>query len=149
MRKIEKIIIHCSASDAYLKNTREIKAFHAGSPNELFQIAPDKRLRGRGWSDIGYHYVIPKDGKVELGRPLKRIGAHCVGQNSRSIGICLPGLKSFSIKQFHALEDLLIALSEWCPDATLHGHCEFDRNKTCPVFNLKRFKEFWDIITEI
>lgn len=45
----------------------------------------------RGFDDIGYHYVIRKSGKIEHGRDIKRIGAHAVGRNHDSIGICFEG----------------------------------------------------------
>lgn len=47
--------------------------------------------QNQGWSGIGYHYVIRKDGTVERGRPRITIGAHAEGYNSRSIGINVVG----------------------------------------------------------
>lgn len=45
----------------------------------------------RGWSGIGYHFVVRKDGTIERGRPIDRVGAHCTGQNVDSIGVCFEG----------------------------------------------------------
>ena len=45
----------------------------------------------RGWSGIGYHFFVRKDGTVWRGRPEDRVGAHTVNYNSRSIGICFEG----------------------------------------------------------
>ena len=76
MRKINKIIIHCSA-------TRE---------GRNYDVAEIRRWHlKRGWSDIGYHYLIHLDGKIEEGRPIERMGAHTTGQNRNSIGICYVG----------------------------------------------------------
>ena len=72
MRRIDEIIIHCSA-------TVEGKAFYAKDI--------DKWHKARGWKGIGYHYVIDLDGKVEKGRPVEQIGAHCTNHNKYSIGI--------------------------------------------------------------
>lgn len=76
MRKIDEIIIHCSA-------TAEGKDFRAKDI--------DRWHRQRGFSKIGYHYVIDLDGKIEAGRELDEVGAHCKGHNAHSIGICYIG----------------------------------------------------------
>ena len=47
--------------------------------------------RARGFSQIGYNYVIDLDGTIEAGRPLTIAGAHCVGYNDHSVGICYIG----------------------------------------------------------
>ena len=76
MRQIKYIILHCTA-------TREGKAFTAADI--------DRWHRARGWNGIGYHYVVRLDGTVEHGRPEAQIGAHCVGVNATSIGVCYVG----------------------------------------------------------
>ena len=76
MRKINKIILHCTA-------TKE---------GQDFTVDDVRRWHiGRGFADIGYHYLIYLDGSVHKGRPIVRIGAHCSGQNKDSIGICYVG----------------------------------------------------------
>ncbi|MCY6355393.1 N-acetylmuramoyl-L-alanine amidase [Clostridium sp. ZS2-4] len=44
-----------------------------------------------GWSGIGYHFFITKDGQVYRGRPEDSIGAHCKGHNSYTLGVCVQG----------------------------------------------------------
>lgn len=44
-----------------------------------------------GWAGIGYHFYIRKNGKIYKGRPLNTIGAHAVGYNDKSIGVCFEG----------------------------------------------------------
>jgi len=76
MRNIEEIIIHCSATpEGRDVSTEEIRQWHLD----------------RGWSDIGYHFVVELDGTVYDGRPLEIAGAHARGHNSQSIGICYVG----------------------------------------------------------
>lgn len=76
MRKIDSIIIHCSATKAGQNFTAtDIDRWH----------------RERGFNGIGYHYVIRLDGKLEKGRDVSLSGAHCKGWNERSIGICYIG----------------------------------------------------------
>lgn len=51
----------------------------------------DSWHRARGFDGIGYHYVIHRDGTVESGRPTDEYGAHTIGYNNRSVGVCLAG----------------------------------------------------------
>lgn len=131
MRKIDKIIIHCSAT----KPSQDIGAF---------QI--DEWHKKQGWSGIGYHFVIRRSGGVEQGRDIEIAGAHCKGQNKNSIGICLVGgiddtgksQNNFTERQFQALRKLVADLKLQYPNATLHGHNEFAA-KDCPCFNVQEF----------
>ncbi|MCM1006231.1 MAG: N-acetylmuramoyl-L-alanine amidase [Lachnospiraceae bacterium] len=126
MRKIDKIIIHCSATEAG-KNFRakDIDTWH----------------RHRGFNSIGYHWVVGIDGNIEPGRPEAVQGAHCLGRNTYSIGICyIGGLKNGlpadtrTPAQKDALINLIKALKAKYPQATVHGHREF-ANKACPCFD--------------
>ena len=139
MRFINEIIIHCSA-------TREGLNFNA---NDI-----DRWHKQKGYSMIGYHYVILLDGTVQQGRALEEIGAHTVGHNAHSIGICYVGgldekgkAKDTRTKQQKAaLYTLLNKLAEKFPDALIHGHNEF-ANKACPSFDVaKEFKDYNDMI---
>ena len=124
MRPIEKIVIHCADTPADMDiGAAEIRKWH---------------VDGNGWRDIGYHYVIRRDGKVELGRPVSEPGAHVAGHNSRSIGICLVGGKpmaNFTRQQFAALEALVIDLTRKHPQAAVKGHNDLDPSKPCPMFD--------------
>jgi hypothetical protein len=48
-------------------------------------------VQQRGWRDIGYHWVIDRDGAVAPGRKETEVGAHVEGHNRGTIGICLLG----------------------------------------------------------
>ena len=127
MRKITEIIVHCTA-------TREGKDY---TVNEVRQWH-----RARGFSDIGYHYLIRLNGSLEEGRNLSIAGAHCVGHNTNSIGVCyVGGLDSEgnpkdtrTREQKIALKTLLTSLRIAFPDAEIHGHCDFAA-KACPCFD--------------
>ena len=128
-RTIKEIIVHCSA-------TKE---------GQDFTIADIKKWHlARGFSDIGYHYIIYRDGSIHTGRNVNISGAHCEGHNSYSIGICyIGGLdKSGKAKdtrtdaQKDTLLKLLKQLKQLYPKATIHGHYEY-ANKACPCFNVK------------
>lgn len=136
MRKIAKIILHCSASRTTGVRIAHVRAWHT-KPVEQ---------GGRGWKDVGYHYFIGATGLLEQGRPIEQVGAHVKGHNQDSIGICLHGLyvRDFNLDQFDTLKMLLRLLKHICPDATLHGHNEFTDAKTCPVFPVDEMREFWN-----
>lgn len=129
-RNIKEIIIHCSDTPEGADFTvADIRAWH----------------KARNFSDIGYHYVIYRDGSIHLGRDIDIAGAHCLNHNTISIGICYIGGReagSTSPKdtrtneQKKALLKLLKELKKIYPNATIHGHKEF-ANKVCPCFEVK------------
>lgn len=130
MRSITLIIVHCSANKA-------------GSALRMADI--DRYHRSLGWKCCGYHYVIPTDGSIEIGRPEEMVGAHCVNHNKYSIGVCyIGGLAADGITpadtrteaQKHALKSLLTDLQRRYPNALIVGHCELDYRKPhCPGFD--------------
>jgi N-acetylmuramoyl-L-alanine amidase len=131
MRKINKIILHCSATpEGRHHDVADIRRWHLK----------------RGFNDIGYHFLIHIDGTVEEGRPLNKQGAHCSGQNRGSIGICYVGGMSKDMKKAkdtrtQAQKDSLINLMheliyKYNKDMTIHGHNEY-ANKACPSFNVQ------------
>lgn len=140
--RTDYIVIHCSAtrpSDNI--TTEDIRRWHT-TPN------PD----GNGWSDIGYHLVIERDGTAVAGRDIRRRGAHVRGHNNDSIGICLIGgvhetemrgkwpapQNNFTHAQFARLEDELFKLRKVYPDAKILGHRDFPGvAKACPSFDVE------------
>lgn len=75
-RAITEIIVHCTATPEGQDVTiNQIKRWHLD----------------RGFNDIGYHYVIYRDGSIHQGRAEEIVGAHAVGHNAVSIGICYVG----------------------------------------------------------
>lgn len=76
VRRIDELIVHCAATPEGKHFTVEdIRRWH----------------KARGWSDIGYHYVVYLDGRVMLGRPIGQIGAHVAGHNTGTVGVCYVG----------------------------------------------------------
>ena len=133
MRSINEIIVHCAA-------TREGRDFTVEDITRWH--------KARGFATIGYHYVIYRDGSIHEGRPLEQIGAHCVGHNKHSIGICYIGgcasdgktpKDTRTPEQKEALLSLLRRLKARFPNATIHGHREFAA-KACPSFDA--FREY-------
>lgn len=127
-RKIQRLIIHCSATPEGKDYTvADIDGWH----------------RQRGFSGIGYHFVIYRDGSIHEGRPVNDSGAHCQGYNATSIGICYIGGTDAAGKpkdtrtpqQRKALRELVARLQAQYPGCTVHGHYEF-ASKACPSFKI-------------
>lgn len=127
-RNITEIIVHCTA-------TPEGKDYSIQSIRECHL--------SRGFSDIGYHYVISRDGTVMKGRDEGKIGAHCSGHNSCSIGVCYVGglmkdgktpKDTRTEAQKESLLKLLSELKKKYPKAKIYGHRDF-ANKACPCFD--------------
>jgi len=122
-RYIDRIFIHCSATDsASHDNIETIRKWHTVD---------------NGWSDIGYHYFIDKNGILHAGRPLNKTPAAQSGHNTGTIAICLSGLSDFTKVQFDTLNKLCDQIQKELPAVTFHGHKEV-ANKTCPVFDYQR-----------
>jgi N-acetylmuramoyl-L-alanine amidase len=123
----EGIVIHCSDSpQGRGDNAETIDRWH----------------KERGWSSIGYHFVILEDGTIEAGRDIDKQGAHAKGYN-HYIGICLIGIDKFTDKQFESLKALVSGLMEnydIMPNKVL-GHYQVDKHgKTCPNIDIVEFK---------
>lgn len=127
-RNIKELIVHCSA-------TPEGKDYSVDTIRQL-------HLQ-RGFSDIGYHYVIYRDGSIHIGRDESIIGAHCTGHNTNSIGVCYIGgcasdgktpKDTRTTEQKQSLVKLLKELKTKYPQASIHGHRDF-ANKACPSFD--------------
>ena len=133
MRSINKIIVHCSA-------TRE--------GEDISAAVIDRWHRDRGWSGIGYHYVVSLNGNIEYGRPIDKQGAHVKDHNKGSIGSCyIGGVESErgsngkwiakdtrTLEQKESLLHVLKTLMAMFPLATIYSHNEF-ANKACPSFD--------------
>lgn len=142
MRTATKLlVVHVTATPPHLDiGAKEVRAMH----------------KARGWSDIGYHYVIRRDGTVEPGRPKNHVGAHVAGFNSISLGVSMVGgvnkagqpENNMTAAQFASLETLLRKLVKDYPGAKICGHRDLspDRDgngviephehiKACPCFD--------------
>lgn len=81
---------------------------HTASPDVSAKVI-DRWHKERGWSSIGYHFVIRADGSVEKGRELWKQGAHAKGRNNY-IGIALTGYDKFTPAQINSLRRLILKL---------------------------------------
>lgn len=127
MRKIDLIVVHCTATPAGRDvSVADIDAWH----------------RRRGFDCIGYHYIVGLDGTVHPGRPVGKIGAHARGYNARSIGVAYVGgldadgrpADTRTAAQRLALHCLLVSLVKRFPAARIIGHRDVAA-KACPCFD--------------
>lgn len=140
MRKINRVVVHCSATPVSLDiGAKEIREWH----------------KNKGWKDIGYNYVIRRDGTLEGGRDLDKdgdyeeeIGAHAEGFNKDSIGVCLIGgvnknnkaEANFTFSQYACLINLLKDIFGRHGAVEVLGHKDLPGvSKDCPSFNVKAF----------
>ncbi len=120
---MKEIIIHCAATPNGKHFTAEdIHRWHVK----------------KGWSGIGYHYVIRVDGVLDVGRPECWAGAHAKGRNTGSVGICLIGTDKYNLDQWSILKKLLTKLSAKYIGVNIIGHNEIS-NKTCPGFDVQKW----------
>lgn len=140
MREINLIVVHCSA-------TRADRDF---TENDL-----EVCHRHRGFNGAGYHFYIRKNGDIKNTRPLEKPGAHALGYNAHSIGICYEGGLDVRYRpadtrtewQKHSLRVLIRTLLMDYPGCRVCGHRDLspDRNgdgrispeewvKECPCF---------------
>ena len=137
MFRPEKIIVHHSATkDSGTVSWGAIRRYH---------------METNGWSDIGYHAGVELVGdqyEVMLGRALDVPGAHTVGQNFRSLGVCFVGDFDAQEPTQKLLEVAAFrVLAPWCkkfdiPIDAIVGHRDF-APKTCPgkLFSIERLRE--------
>jgi len=143
IKNVKHLVVHCAATPPSRDiGVAEIRAMH----------------KQRGFNDVGYHYVIRRDGRIEKGRADTVIGAHVSGFNATSLGICMVGginakgwsEQNFTPAQFEALRGLLTKLKAAHPDAEILGHRDLSpdtnrdgkvsRNewlKDCPCFDVR------------
>ncbi len=141
MRLITEIIVHCTATRPEWwagrktsEKVEEIRRWH---------------VQDRGWKNIGYHYLIDRDGTVAEGRPVEQVGAHVQGKNTGTIGIALFGghgsaetddfSENFTPAQDKALRELIAKLkSRFRTINKVSGHNEYAA-KACPGFYVPKW----------
>lgn len=137
-----RLVVHCSATRPSMDvGVRQIRQWHLA----------------QGWLDVGYHYIIRRDGTVETGRPVDTVGSHVRNYNADSVGICLVGgvpennvngyEANFTNEQMASLADLLEQLQSTYPGATICGHHDLDSGKACPSFNVSKWLKTGELET--
>ena len=130
----EYLVVHCSATKPSMDiGLREIKRWHVDD---------------NGWRDVGYHYIIRRNGEVELGRSNRDTGAHAAGYNHKSISLCMVGgmaednsaENNFTAQQWTALLDLVKQIKVDYPEADIIGHNEISEQEW-PSCDVQKWKE--------
>ena len=135
----EAIFVHCSATKAGMDiGLREIRQWH----------------KEQGWLDVGYHFIIRRDGTLEEGRPIDVVGSHVKDWNSKSVGVCLVGgiddkgkfAANFTPAQMQTLKEKLEDLKALYPQAVIKAHHDV-APKACPSFDLGRWLNTGELVT--
>lgn len=131
MRKVTMLVIHCTATKQGVDiGADDVRKWH----------------KQRGWSDIGYHYIIRLDGTLEKGRPVSKQGAHARGFNDGSIGISYVGGLDDNMRpkdtrtkaQKETMHRLVNKLKKQYPIDTIVGHRDLPKvKKACPCFDAR------------
>lgn len=132
MRKINEIIVHCTATpEGRDVSVDTIRQWH----------------KQRGWKDIGYHYVVMLDGSVKDGRPISQVGAHVSGHNTGTVGVVYVGgvakdgktaKDTRTAAQKEGLMWICRFLIEKYPTITrITGHNQYAA-KACPSFDVRK-----------
>jgi N-acetylmuramoyl-L-alanine amidase len=132
-----RFIVHTSYTPPGMDiGVEEIRAWHT-----------DPKRPGVPFADIGYHFVIRRNGAREVGRPLSRVGAHTKGHNADSIGVCLVGGmraddkkpdSNYTLAQLLELEALWREMLDMFPRLQASGHRDWS-DRECPCFDVKEF----------
>ena len=139
IEKVKYIVIHCTDT----------------LPSESYDIDRVRQWHlKRGFDDVGYHYLILPSGAVQLGRDLKYEGAHCLGYNSKSIGIAYVGGRDLNgcysdtrtFNQKISISNIMMYLVKMFPVEHIIGHCDVSV-KRCPCFDAKF--EYRDFVSKI
>jgi N-acetylmuramoyl-L-alanine amidase len=138
MRPLTEIIIHCTATQPEWWATRSTTQ----------KVAEVRRWHvvERKWRDIGYHYLIDRNGFVAKGRPIDQIGAHTINKNTNTVGIALFGghgsastdkfADNYTPEQDKALRALIAQLrADYPAIKVVSGHNQYAA-KACPGFNV-------------
>jgi len=138
MRPVSEVVIHCSATRPEWMDKR--------ATSEKVAAIRNWHMQDRGWKNIGYHYLIDRNGTVATGRPVEQVGAHVQGHNTGTIGVCLIGGhgssetdrfdEHFTVSQDKALRTLLADLKRSHKGIVkISGHNQYAA-KACPGFNV-------------
>lgn len=133
---INEIIIHCAATpNGVGKFTIEdIDQWHW--ERGFHRTRDDGPVVGL--AHVGYHRVIHIDGSTHQGRKWDEVGAHCVGHNAQSLGVCMIGTDKFTLDQWIALRQEVISMTVGLKrPLAIYGHRSFNPDKLCPGFDVQ------------
>ena len=130
----DTIVIHCTQTPKDMEvDVEKVTQWH----------------KDRGFDTIGYHYLIKRDGTLQVGRDEDVVGAHAVAVNGTSIGVALVGggtpsmgwENNFAPIQFETLKTILLKLKSEYEIEKIIGHYQVDDKKECPSFDVPKWLE--------
>ena len=133
-QKTDTIVIHCTQTPPNMDvDVAKVTEWHTQ----------------RGFDTIGYHYLIKRDGTLQVGRDEDVVGAHAVAVNGTSVGVALVGggtvdmgwENNFTPVQFETLKSIIIKLKDKYNIEKIIGHYQVDDKKECPSFDVPKWLE--------
>ena len=131
LKEVKYLVVHCTATRLSQRvSVEDIDRWH----------------KAKGWSGIGYHWYVDRDGHIFPGRSEREAGAHVIGYNHCSIGICYEGgldeqgnsADTRTPAQKAALLFIIKDLKQSYPNTIVLGHRDFPGvHKDCPCFDAK------------
>jgi N-acetylmuramoyl-L-alanine amidase len=139
VREISRVILHCTATPDYIDGADLFDSIGVDDLRLWHTMPPPA---GRGWSDVGYHYVIRRSGEVEGGRNLDIQGAHTRGHNEDTAGIAWVGTYHPTVSQIESIISLYQGLyfDYGIPHTDWYGHYEYNPAKECPGVDMNIFR---------
>lgn len=127
MKAIKYLVVHHTASPRDTTTVDQIRKWHVAD---------------RGWSDIGYHWIITSDGKLHAGRSPVIQGAHAPKVNSESWGVCVVGDNTKPDQRWNALQEetlltLIDAVEFLVPQIKIIGHRDTGQATECPGLDVE------------
>ena len=132
MQEVRYLVVHCTATQLSQRvSVEDIDRWH----------------KAQGWDEIGYHWYIDRDGHIFVGRSENLAGAHVLGYNDCSIGVCYEGgldehgqpADTRTPAQKAVLLFVLRELKKSYPNAIICGHRDFPNvKKACPCFDARK-----------
>ena len=132
---IIKLLYNWCGSLCLRKSTDYIVMHHRAGNGDADSI--HKQHLSQGYSGIGYHYYVRKNGQVFQGRPIDKVGAHCKGYNDKSVGVCFEGNfenEKPTKEQLKAGNNLVKYILNLYPQAKIVGHKDL-MSTACPGNN--------------
>ena len=132
LQEVRYLVVHCTATKLSQRvSVEDIERWH----------------KAQGWDEIGYHWYIDRDGHIFVGRSENLAGAHVLGYNHCSIGVCYEGglneqgqpADTRTPAQKAVLLFVLRELKKSYPNAIICGHRDFPNvKKACPCFDARK-----------